>query len=520
MKKTIILIVLLLIAIIVVSGLYFSRLNQKQKASTQYLADIPANASLLLSFNNDSIFYDLFKDYKGFEFILGKEELNELKTLKTTFLENTAFIAATNQQPIYLSFHNEKDSLFWLLNIPLKAVDDFDLFKSNFSSTASSEFIENGEISYYELSLPSISRKIYASIQPEKAMFSFSSSLIEQSLNQNSEHLSELFLEKFQENNLKNNSPLQLYINHSQLKDLLSVFTKRQTGTLPLFESLDGVSMLDLNYKSDVLMFSGTSSISSSDSSYLSLFLSQEPVSHQLKNWLPGNVAEVATYGISNYTDFHNNLEKLLEKRKELKQLKEQIRYIENQNDVVVDDELLSIWGNEFATLTLKSGEEIGLIAIRDSLEYSQIVNKISTVNSDSSSRQFDNSNLLYYSLGDPFKDFKRPFFTYANGYLVIANTETILAAYLENIKNDDLLTKDESYIRYNELQSTSSNFSLFIHRENANAAIERNLNTPFLKNYQNSDNFGFKNFYAFSLQLSGNGDQFITNLYGSFLAE
>src|SRR5690606_31851254 len=164
-------------------------------------------------------------------------------------------------------------------------------------------------------------------------------------------------------------------------------------------------------------------------------FLSQEPVSHQLKNWLPGNIAEVATYGISDYTDFHNNLEKLLEKREEIKQLKEQIRYIENQNDVVVDDELLSIWGNEFARLTLKSGEEIGLIAIRDSLEYSQIADKISTANRDSSSRQFDNSNLLYYSLGDPFKDFKRPFFTYQNGYLVFANTESILVTYLENIK-------------------------------------------------------------------------------------
>src|SRR3546814_7341428 len=61
------------------------------------------------------------------------------------------------------------------------------------------------------------------------------------------------------------------------------------------------------------------------------------------------------------------------------------IRYIESENDVVVDDELLSIWGNEFAKLTLKSGEEIGLIAIRDSLEYSQIANKISTASSDSS---------------------------------------------------------------------------------------------------------------------------------------
>src|SRR5690606_31241991 len=156
------------------------------------------------------------------------------------------------------------------------------------------------------------------------------------------------------------------------------------------------------------------------------------------------NIAEVATYGVSNYIDFHNNLEKLLEKRNEIKQLKEQIRYIEDQNNVVIEDELLSIWGNEFAKLTLKSGEEIGLIAIRDSLEYSLIADKISTANSDSSSRQFDNSNLLYYALGDPFNDFKRPYFTYANGYLVIANTESELTVYLKSIKDEELLIKDE----------------------------------------------------------------------------
>jgi hypothetical protein len=520
MKKTIILIVFLLIAIIAVSGLYFSRLNQGHNATKQYLADIPSNASLLLSFNNDSLFYDLFKDYKGFEFILGKEEINELKTLKATFLENNNFIAATNQQPIYLSFHNEKDSLHWLLNIPLKSIDNFDLLKANFGSAATSKLIENGSISYFELSIPGVSKMAYASIQPDKALLSFSKSLIENSLDPESEHLSELFLEKFQENNRKNNSPLQLYINHSQLKGFLSILAKRQTGALPLFESLDGVSTLDLNYKSDVLMFSGTSSISLSDSSYLSLFLTQQPVPHQLKNWLPANVAEVATYGISDYTTFHNNLQKLLEKRDEIAQLREQIRYIEDENDVVIEDDLLSIWGNEFAKITLNSGERIGLIAIRDSLEYSLIADKISTVNSDSTSRQFDNSNLLYYALGDPFNDFKRPYFTYANGYLVIANTESELTVYLKSIKDEELLIKDENYILYNELQASSSNFTLFIHRENSNAAIEANLSTPFLKNYQNTDNFGFKKFYAFSLQLSGNDDQFITNLYGKFLPQ
>jgi len=520
MKKTIILIVLLFIAIIVVSGLYFSRLNESQNASKQYIAAIPANASLLLSFNNDSTFYDLFKDYKGFEMLFGKDEMNELKILKETFLENQSFLAITKQQPVYISFHNEKDSIFWLLSMPLKAISDPAFFQNNLDSSVTVQTIQNADMDYFELSIPAISQKVYASIQSDKAIFTFSKSLLERSLSNQSDHLSELFLDKFQENNQRNNSPLQLYINHDQLKEFLSLITKKNTGTLSLFESLNGLTMFDLNYKSDVVMFSGTSSIASSDSSYLSLFLSQEPVSHQLKNWLTSNVAEVSTYGVSDYSKFHNGLEKILEKRGEINQLREQIRYIENRNEIVIDDELLAIWGNEFAKLTLRTGEEIGLIAIRDSLEYSIVAEKISTLRTDSSDRQFDNSNLLYYSLGDPFKDFKRPYFTYTNGYLVVANNRSTLSSYLKGLQSQDLLVEDEDYILYDKLQSTSSNFSLFVHRENADRSIANNLNQQFLKNYNDTENFGFKKFYAFSLQLSGNGNNFSANLYGKFQVE
>ena len=520
MKKTIILIVILFIAVIVVSSLYFSRLSQTQNASKRYIAAIPADASLLVSFNNDSTFYDLFKNYQGFEFLLGKEEMKDLRTLKDTFLKNTTFSTLASQQPIYISFHAKEDSVNWLLSMPFKKVNDPDFFQNNLDSSVSVQSIQSSVGEYYELKVPAVSRKIYASIQPENIMFSFSKSLLESAIDKKSNHLSELFLDKFQENNHRNSSPLQLYVNHDRLKNFLSSITKKTSNTLALFESLNGISMLDLNYKSNVVMFSGTSSVAVSDSSYLSLFITQKPVSHQLKNWLPKNVAEVATYGISDYRGFHAGLEKILTKRKDINQLQEQIRYIENKNDVVIDDELLTIWGNEFATLTLKSGVEIGLIAIRDSLEYSLIADKISTVNADSTSRQFDNSNLLYYSLGDPFKDFKRPYFAYSNGYLVVANNQRSLFDYLAQVKDQELLINEADYALYDKLQSASSNFSLFIHRENSNRAIERNLSKPFLKNYNDKQNFGYDRFYAFSLQLSGNGDQFLVNLYGEFNEE
>src|SRR5690606_14069578 len=119
MKNTILLIVILFIAVIGVSSLYFSRLNESKNASERYIATIPANASLLVSFNNDSSFYDLFKDYEGFSLIFGKEELKELEALKEAFFKSAAFSASVNQQPVYLSFHAEEDSINWLLSMPL-----------------------------------------------------------------------------------------------------------------------------------------------------------------------------------------------------------------------------------------------------------------------------------------------------------------------------------------------------------------------------------------------------------------
>ena len=444
--------------------------------------------------------------------------MKELSMIKETFLKHPTISSLVAQQPVYLSFHAQKDSIRWLMSIPYQGPGNSQDILASLDSTIAISTVKFSSGEYFELSIPQISQKVYASIQPENVMFTFSQSLLEEALNEDSDHLSELFLEKFQENNHRNSSPLQLYINHDKLKDFLDIIKGRNTATLALFESLNGITMLDLNYKSDVVMFSGISSITASDSSsYLSLFLSQEPVSHQLKNRVPANVAEVVTYGISDYPRFHGGLTELLEKRKELSQLNEQIRYIEADDEVVIADELLSIWGNEFAHITLRSGEKVGLIAIRDSLEYAVIADKLSTINTDSSSRHFDNSNLLYYSFGDPFKEFQRPFFTYTDGYMIVANHRQTLSDYLDDLKNGDLLIKDEDFILYDRLQSTSSNFSLFIHRENANRMIERNLSSPFLRNYKDTENFGYHRFYGFSLQLSGTGEEFLVNLYGKF---
>jgi len=519
MKRTIILIAVLFIAVFVVAGLYFSRLEGSKMEAKDDLAAIPADATLLLSFRNDSSLYDLFQDYRGFEMVLGKAGYAELGTLKKIFRGRPEWIALLADQPIYMSFHPEPGEVAWLISVPLKEEID-PLQEAGTMDSLMTMVSLDASRGFYELTVPGIDRPLFGSIEPNRISLSFSRDLLERALDGTAPRLSALFLEKFQENSDLNNSPVQLYINHEPLEFLIGAVARNQNATTQLFSNLDGLTLMGINYKSDVLMFSGSSIISSTDSSYLSLLIEQEPVQHQLKNWIPDNVAVVSSYGISDYGKFRSGLSDIFANRQETAPLTEQIRYIESNQDISIEDEYLPIWGSEFARLRLRSGEEIAVVAVRDSLEYSKVADKLSTLSTDSSYRRFDNSNLLYYALGDPMKEFKRPYFTYSRGYVVVANSLDALDNYMDRIKRNELLVNDEDYQLYDRLQSASSNYSLFIHQENASRLISRNLREPMRQNYNNTSNFAFQDFYAFTLQLSGNGDRFSVNLYGKFLTE
>src|SRR5690606_36263967 len=104
----------------VVAGLYFSRLEESKIEAREDLAAIPADATLLLSFRNDSSVYDLFKDYKRFEMILGEAEFADLGKLREVFLSRPDLKLLIADQPVYISFHPEKGKIAWLLSVPLK----------------------------------------------------------------------------------------------------------------------------------------------------------------------------------------------------------------------------------------------------------------------------------------------------------------------------------------------------------------------------------------------------------------
>src|SRR4051812_12286499 len=98
MKRLIITTVILLIAAISVTVLYFKNLHPQGQRTSEVMQTIPANAALVFEFNNENGFYDIFKDNQLFHAVIGKQTLSDLDTLRQQLLLNPALQQYFNGQ--------------------------------------------------------------------------------------------------------------------------------------------------------------------------------------------------------------------------------------------------------------------------------------------------------------------------------------------------------------------------------------------------------------------------------------
>ena len=108
MKRLILVTIILLIATVLVTVVYFKNLNTSTQHTSQVLSTIPNNASLIFEFNNEKGFYDIFTGNKLFNNIIGEEKMAELAALKKLLLQNRLIEPYLNGQNLYISLHPEK----------------------------------------------------------------------------------------------------------------------------------------------------------------------------------------------------------------------------------------------------------------------------------------------------------------------------------------------------------------------------------------------------------------------------
>ena len=518
MNKVILSTVILTVAVFSVAYLYFSNISASSRNNDQALSVIPQDAAIIFEFKNDQSIYDIFSDFTVFDAVIGEQKHDELKALKA-ILSNSGGLSQESQgNSIYLSFHPQADSVAFLWTMPLPAGTDLETVSEALKSNKNIVYKETpaSNTIYNEIFIKQLKQTFYFRIDERVLSGSFSKTLLQQSMNSGSAKLSKAFADEIIKSNQQNqNTPATVFINFRSSIPFLSKFFKRDlNGNYSLLNHFNAVATLNMNFKSDALMFNGITTSDTSKLNYINLFLHQKAVKNAIKRIVPANTSNFITYGISDYNSFHTDLKQLLKHRKDLDKLNESLSTIRQESGINTERDIKKYWGEEFMTFQLSTQEKFGAIQLSNGRQLEFFMEPISSEYSEDI-RHVSYPGIFYYYFGDAFKQFNKPFYTIVENHMILSNSPSSLRRYLNRYSNN-LLVTDERFMNFDQYVANASNISIFVHNSNSSSNYTSHLKPAYAKNLNRSDQ-GMRNFYGFSYQWTSESDHFFTNFYAGY---
>ena len=526
MRNTIIVSVLLFIAVIVASVFYFGGLDSEKKEAVKPIAFLPSDTYLVASFVNDETTDNIFKDFEIFQAILGKQDLEQLNLLKQQLLRNKNLSTYLGGSDIFISLHPGKDQTEMLFSIPVveepekEAMDQLLGQLSSQFKFGKSDSLGHTIYSFQQILKDSTQSKIsdssfYMSYQSNIFFASYNKELLLKVLDKKQEKLKESQITYFNEHSNRN-SPFTVYIPQQNLPAFFAAFKRNKAGDfLRQFIQLKGQTVWNINYKQDALMLSGESELEDKDSQYIALFANQRKTVQRLYNYFPSNTMMFVEYSFSDVNSWFSDLAKWQQDQDGAKQLSDQEAEIAKDSPNLLAD-FKSVIAGDFAVLEQSNSDYLGFIAIKDSSKLEQILPELAETVGDSIYR-FRHASMPYRYFGDGLKVFSRPYFVRVSDLIVLANQQSTLQEYLRTWKRKDLLIGGIGFKNYEQIQGNEANVTFFLNTKNASNFLINNLTNTYSRNFRNKEDYGYQEFYSWSLQLSGNAGNFISRLYGIY---
>ncbi|TAH00229.1 MAG: hypothetical protein EAZ15_09610 [Sphingobacteriales bacterium] len=516
MRKILILIFVLLIAVAGVTWLYFKNISGVNNSSAKIFSLIPNNAALVFEYKNEASFYKIFKNFTLFKDVIGDTCFKQLSQLETVFIINPQISKGLNKSELYFSLHaTTSNNANFLMLAPLN---------QTFLNENSTNYFTDLLHKNYGLKIGKYGKQNVFSIGLNNKVFnfyiyqnilvgSFDNSLLNNSIiyiENNNKPQSVLFETKTQRNK---NAIANLYINFAQLPAFFNNFSKyKNPENTACLKNFKAYATLNINYQSNAFMFSGVTIADTTKKQYANLFLNQEPGRLNLTSILPVDAASYCAYFVSNSKKFHNNLQQYFKQQNIYQQLKNQINVISEKHAINIEKEFFKILGNDFGLVQLASGDKVGLISSNNSQRLSFLLSTIST-QSQANFGRFDDANLLYYFFGDPFKIFKRPYYVVINNYIAVSNSRVALQNFVKQYNQQKLLNFSAKYVSFQQYLSNKGNIFYFYHNGNSKGILKSFLSNNAHQAFK-SKAFNYQNIYGFSIQFSADKNRFFTNLY------
>lgn len=498
-----------------VTVFYFRSLNNTSQHTSLVLRTIPNDASLIFEFNNEKGFYDIFTDNKLFTNIAGEEKMAELAELRKLILQKPLFEPYLNGQNVFVSLHPQKgDDIDFLVTTSMSKGFEFELFDQALKQPKSGIVINTINISGkqgYTIYLNDLKKRFYLIETDEHTLSgSFSKDLIENCAKYDYKKEKEAFV--LMSDRQSSSSLANLYVNYSALSPLFEqLFINKNIDIFKNFRQLPAFAALSLNYKSDALMFNGTTQLQNiAEGSYLSLFSNQKPVINQLRDIFPSTIAYSTNFSVSDPAAFESDLADWEAKGNFNTERTSILNKIKSETGIILKKEFSKLLGNEFAIITTRYQEKIAIIQVKDGSKLRGLLNNLSK-GADNNTGQFSYDKLPQILLGDAFSVFKRPYFKVMDNYLVLTNSTSELSSYDDSYLNHKFINKTEGYNDFNQLLSERSNISFFIQFRNALPLFKEEMKPAFYDEFENATP-GWKNFYGASWQFTSSDKDYYTN--------
>jgi len=515
MKRLIIATIILLIATVLVTVGYFKNLGSVSQQTTQALRTIPNDASLILEFNNEKSLYDIFTGNKLFMSLIGEDKMTELIALKKRILQNPVIEPHLSGQNLYISMHPQKgDDIDFLITISIPKGFEPELF-DELSKQKKNGLVLNtfniDEKQGYVIYLSDIKRRFYLINKDDQTLSgSFSKALIEECSKYDYKKENQAFV--LLSDRQSSNSLANLYVNYNALSPLFSqIFLNKNPDLFRSFRQFPAFAALSLNYKTDALMFNGSTKIQDGrDDSYLGIFSYQQPIETHLKEIFPSTTAYSTSFAVSDPEKFESDLSDWQSKSNFKNERSALMNKIKSGTGIALKKEFTKLLSNEFAEITTRFHERIAIIQVKDGSKVRTLLGNVSQMG-DNSTGLFNYEKIPQLLLGEAFSGFKKPYFKVFDNYLVLTNSLLEMKSYDDSYNNRKFLNKTDGYGQFDKLLSERSNVSFFIQFKNAQQVFKEDMKSSFYDGFQNSSP-GWKNYYAAAWQLSSSDKNYYTN--------
>jgi len=519
MRNTIIITILLFIAVIGASVYYFTDLNQEKTETVKPLTFLPKETFLITAFHNDVTTDNIFKDFEIFEAILGKRQMIQLQRFKSKILRHSTIQPFVAGVEMYISFHPTSEGQGLLFTIPTVEkikMDNLDELVHGLDKAfnITTKDTLNHRIFSFDEGIQDST--LHITLHQDVFFASYSTELLAKIIDEKTRRIESEHIKYFAENNSRN-SPLSVYFVHNQIPEIAKHLMRRKYGKLiALFDSLGGQSSWNLNFKNDALILSGESEVDRKEEKYIELFGTQSKTTQRLYNFFPENTASYISFSISHNIRFQQELDGLLEKSGELRKIKNQLSEMEKNKKVSFEQDVRPVFGNEFAVVEQRNQTELAFIALSDSSLFEKNKEKFASEDGDSIFR-LDYSNILYALYGEPLKSFARPYFIRLEDIIVLSNHQSVLRQYQADWERANLLVSTIGFKNFERIQGNEANVTYFIRTRSSSSIISNTLKPTFSSLFRDTENYGFEDFYSWSMQLSGNNGNFLSSIYGIY---